>query len=211
MKTTLETILLSFFLYGLLPFCNALPLSTNNRWIVDVKTGQRVKLACVNWPSHLEPMLTEGLDHKPLKHLASLLAKQHFTCVRLTWSTFMFTRPDYGNKTVAQTFDSLNLLQAKAGIAKNNPFLLKMTHVQAYQAVVDELGRHGLMVVADNHISKPTWCCSNQDGNGFFGDLYFDPDEWLQGLRTVATLFKGKPQVKFYFVFSTLLIRSVIV
>lgn len=29
------------------------------------------------------------------------------------------------------------------------------------------------------------------DDNGFFGDAYFDPDEWLKGLVGVASMYKG--------------------
>lgn len=51
------------------------------------------------------------------------------------------------------------------------------------------LGNNNVMVILDNHISKPGWCCSNFDGNGFFGDQYFNPDLWVQGLTKVATTF----------------------
>lgn len=51
------------------------------------------------------------------------------------------------------------------------------------------------MVILDNHISKPGWCCSNSDGNGFFGDKYFDPDVWIQGLTKMATMFNGTSNV----------------
>lgn len=44
-------------------------------------------------------------------------------------------------------------------------------------------------------MTKPGWCCSNFDGNGFFGDQYFDPDLWIKGLTRIATLFKGVPNV----------------
>ncbi|KAF8412987.1 hypothetical protein HHK36_000959 [Tetracentron sinense] len=47
------------------------------------------------------------------------------------------------------------------------------------------------MVILDNHISKPGWCCSNFDGNGFYGDRYFAPDLWLKGLTRMATMFNG--------------------
>lgn len=58
-----------------------------------------------------------------------------------------------------------------------------------------ELGAHGVMVTLDNHVSQPKWCC-NYDGNGFFGDSQFRHEEWLQGLVTVAKLFKWKIQVQ---------------
>ncbi|KAG6579537.1 hypothetical protein SDJN03_23985, partial [Cucurbita argyrosperma subsp. sororia] len=81
-----------------------------------------------------------------------------------------------------------------AGIARNNPSILNLTLVEAYEAVVDSLGVHGIMVVSDNHISQPRWCWSVDDGNGFFGDRYFDPQEWLQGIRLAAQTLKSKSQ-----------------
>lgn len=61
--------------------------------------------------------------------------------------------------------------------------------------MVTQIGESKIMVILDNHISKPGWCCSNNDGNGFFGDTYFDPEEWKKGLRAVATLFSEAPYV----------------
>lgn len=57
------------------------------------------------------------------------------------------------------------------------------------------LADNNVMVILDNHISKPGWCCSSFDGNGFFGDQYFDPYLWVQGLTRMATLFKGVANV----------------
>lgn len=57
--------------------------------------------------------------------------------------------------------------------------------------MVSSLGDNDVMVILDNHISKPGWCCSYNDGNGFFGDQYFDPDLWIDGLARMATLFNG--------------------
>ncbi|KAI3407268.1 Mannan endo-1 [Psidium guajava] len=172
-----------------------LPLSTNGRWIVDATTGRRTKLACVNWAAHLEPMLAEGLDKKPLSNIVAEIRRLRFNCVRLTWATYMFTRPSHGERPVGETLDALGLARAKEGMAGNNPLVLSMTHVEAYTAVVDELGKQGVMVVLDNHVSKPKWCCPYDDGNGFFGDEYFDPQEWLRGHVAVAEHFNGKGQV----------------
>ncbi|GLT86552.1 hypothetical protein SLE2022_046860 [Rubroshorea leprosula] len=67
---------------------NSLPLSTNSRWIVDDQTGQRVKLACANWVSHLEPIvaegLAEGLSKQPLDVISKKILSMGFNCVRLT-------------------------------------------------------------------------------------------------------------------------------
>ncbi|XP_043699089.1 glycosyl hydrolase 5 family protein-like [Telopea speciosissima] len=51
------------------------------------------------------------------------------------------------------------------------------------------------MVILDNHITKPGWCCSREDGNGFFNDQFFDPDMWIKGLTRMATLFNKIPTV----------------
>ena len=63
------------------------------------------------------------------------------------------------------------------------------------QAVVNALGEKNVMVILDNHISTPGWCCSNDDGNGFFGDRDFDPNVWVDGLGSMATTFADVPNV----------------
>lgn len=63
------------------------------------------------------------------------------------------------------------------------------------QEVVASLDRNNVMMILDNQISKPGWCCSDFDGNGFFGDQYFDPDVWLKGLTIVATMFNNSTNV----------------
>ncbi|KAL0541975.1 hypothetical protein IC582_022058 [Cucumis melo] len=171
----------------------SLPLSTNGRWIIDATTGQRVKLMCVNWAGHMQGMLVEGLHRRPLDDIAALVAKLRFNCVRLTYSIHMFTR--HANLTVKQSFENFDMKDAMAGIAQNNPSILNLTLVEAYGAVVDSLVAHGIMVVSDNHISQPRWCCDNNDGNGFFGDRYFDPQEWFQGISLAAQSLKSKAQV----------------
>ena len=193
MRTFLTILLLALvFVFSPLS-ANSLPLSTRGRWIIDSQTGRRVKLVCMNWPSHTQSMLIEGLNHRPLKDLADEAIKLRFNCVRLTYATHMFTR--YANRTIEENFDLLDLKQAKAGLAQYNPFVLNKTIAEAYEAVVDVLGASGLMVIADNHISQPRWCCSLDDGNGFFGNNNFDPQEWLQGLSLVAQRFRNKSTV----------------
>lgn len=61
--------------------------------------------------------------------------------------------------------------------------------------MVSNLGDNNVMVILDNHITKPGWCCGNSDGNGFFGDQYFDPELWIKGLTRMATLFNGVTNV----------------
>jgi len=61
--------------------------------------------------------------------------------------------------------------------------------------VVSSLASKGIMVILDNQMTTPGWCCSRTDGNGFFGDVYFDPDEWLKGLSAMATMFNNTKYV----------------
>ncbi|KAJ4970316.1 hypothetical protein NE237_003415 [Protea cynaroides] len=172
----------------------ARPLYTDSRWIVD-ESGQRVKLACVNWASHLEAMVAEGLSKQPLDVISKRIISMGFNCVRLTWPLFMITDDSLASLTVQQSFERLGLLDSVAGIELNNPSLLDLSIIQAYKVVVSNLADNSVMVILDNHLSKPGWCCSYSDDNGFFGDRYFDPDLWLKGLTTIASMFNGTNKV----------------
>ncbi|KAK4376950.1 hypothetical protein RND71_003246 [Anisodus tanguticus] len=170
------------------------PLYTNSRWIVN-STGQRVKLACVNWVSHMDVMLAEGLNHQPVDAISKSIINMGFNCVRLTWPLFLFTNDSLGSITVRQSFKNLGLFSSIVDLQANNPSIVDLSVLDAYKAVVASLAKNNVMIILDNHISKPGWCCSRFDGNGFFGDPYFDPDLWIQGLTKVATTFKGTTNV----------------
>ncbi|GMJ07501.1 hypothetical protein like AT1G13130 [Hibiscus trionum] len=188
---TTSSILLLFLFSSVV---TSLPLSTNSRWIVDDR-GRRVKLACVNWASHMEPVLAEGLSKQPMDTIAKRIVSMGFNCVRFTWPLYLITNDSLASLTVRQSFQQLGLLESIAGIQANNPSIIDVSLIKAYQAVVSSLGENNVMVILDNHISKPGWCCSNLDDNGFFGDKYFDPDLWITGLTRMATLFNGVTNV----------------
>ncbi|KAL6188116.1 hypothetical protein ACLB2K_039510 [Fragaria x ananassa] len=190
--TTLLTLLLS--LTSLLTATAALPLSTSSRWIVD-ENGQRVKLACVNWVAHLDPVVAEGLSKQPLDSISKRITSLGFNCVRLTWPLYLATNDSLAAVTVRQSFQSLGLQESIAGVQSNNPSLIDLPLLKAFQEVVTNLGNNNVMVILDNHVSKPGWCCSNNDDNGFFGDKYFNPDLWIKGLTQMAILFKGVSNV----------------
>ncbi|WMV43964.1 hypothetical protein MTR67_037349 [Solanum verrucosum] len=189
--TKLATIFI--FLCTFATFSHCLPLSTSSRWIIDDENGQRVKLACVNWAAHLQTMLPEGLDQQPINNIVKQISLMGFNCVRLTWATYMFTRNSI--LTVAQSFANNGLHDAQLGIAQKNPQILGLTVFEAQRAVIEEMGRHGIMSVLDNHLSRPMWCCGNHDGNGFWGDEDFQLKEWLEGLDIVAKKYKDLPMV----------------
>jgi hypothetical protein len=112
---------------------SGLPLSTSSRWIVD-EGGRRVKLACVNWPSHLKPVLAEGLGKRPVDAIVGDVAAMGFNCVRLTWPTFLVTSASYSSVTVAESLRRLNLTESLAGVGANNPGVLDLTLTDAFKA-----------------------------------------------------------------------------
>ncbi|XP_074309904.1 glycosyl hydrolase 5 family protein-like [Silene latifolia] len=173
---------------------HALPLSTQSRWIVD-EEGERVKLACVNWASHLDLVVAEGLSKQPIDAIANKILEMGFNCVRLTWPIYLVTNDSLSSLTVRESFLNYGLTDYISGIQDNNPSFLDLSLITAFQAVVTSLSDNNVMVILDNHITKPGWCCSRADGNGFFGDTYFDPNLWIQGLTKMATLFKDNPNV----------------
>nr|POE88507.1 monocopper oxidase-like protein sku5 [Quercus suber] len=110
-----------------------LPLYANSRWIVDEVGGQRVKLACVNWVSHLEPMVTEGLSKQPMDAISKKIASMGFNRVRLTWPLFLVTNDSLASLTVSQSCQSLGLSESIARIQANNPSIIDLPLIKAYQ------------------------------------------------------------------------------
>ncbi|KAJ0972801.1 hypothetical protein J5N97_020760 [Dioscorea zingiberensis] len=143
----------------------------------------------------MEVMVAEGLSKQPLDYISNIIRTSGFNCVRLTWAIQMITNTTYSNITVRESFILNGLNDTAAALAFLNPGIIDLPLLQAFQAVIESLGRNGIMVVVDNHVSKPGWCCSNNDGNGFFGDLHFNPDEWLNALATMASQFRGMSNV----------------
>lgn len=170
------------------------PLFTKSSWIVD-SSGARVQLACVSWAGHMEAGIPEGLSKNTVDAIAKLFKSSGFNCVRLTSSTWVWTEKSFGDMTVAENFQRLDLTSAIAGIRMFNPQLLHKNLRTVHTKVVATLAANDIMVILDNHVSKPKWCCSEGDGNGFWGDEFFDVDEWLQGLVTVATIFRANTHV----------------
>ena len=109
-----------------------LPLHTNSRWIVN-QDGNRVKLACVNWVSHLEPVVAEGLSKRPVDEISKGIKSMGFNCVRLTWPILLVTNDSLASLTVRQSFQSLGLLESIAGFQANNPSFIDLPLIQAYQ------------------------------------------------------------------------------
>ncbi|CAH8360981.1 unnamed protein product [Eruca vesicaria subsp. sativa] len=173
----------------------AYPLSTNSRWIINEK-GQRTKLACANWPAHLQPVVAEGLSKQPVDAVAEKIIAMGFNCVRLTWPLDLATNETLAtNVTVRDSLRSLGLNTDISGFQTKNPSMIDLPLIEAYKRVVTTLGKYNVMVILDNHLTKPGWCCGYDDGNGFFGDTFFDPATWIAGLTKIATTFKNVSNV----------------
>ena len=71
-------------------------------------------------------------------------------------------------------------------LAHNPTFSKDMTRLDVWDAVALELAKQGVLLHLDNHVSKAFWCCGENDGNGWFGESYFDVEKWIRGLAFMA-------------------------
>lgn len=108
------------------------PLGTSSRWIVN-QDGERVKLACLNWVSHLDAVVAEGLSKKPVDVISNGIKSMGFNCVRLTWPILLLTNDTLSSLTVRQSFQNLGLLQSVAAFQSNNPSIIDVSLIQAFQ------------------------------------------------------------------------------
>lgn len=167
------------------------PFSTKDNSIIDAK-GEIVRMKCVNWPGSMETLMPEGLQHNSIENIVLLIKQMNLTCVRLTYSIDVTLS---SNITVYQSLSRLQLTSAIQGFIENNPQLINTTVTNVFESVLDTLGKSNLLVLFDNCNSKASWCCSNTDGNGFWGDQYFDVEQWIYGLRYMAQKTINRPYV----------------
>ncbi|KAI0202252.1 glycoside hydrolase family 5 protein [Astrocystis sublimbata] len=185
------------------------PLKTSSRWILDAD-GNRVKLRCINWAGHLETNTPEGLNKQPVSYIADFIAKQGFNCVRLTYSIDHALNPDtpisqaFTNAASAASVDVNTMNSMYTQVAEKNAFAVNGTNRDAYAAVIAALWDKGVMTILDNHNSKATWCCDLTDGNGWWdkgagynkaNSRYFNTDNWLRGLESMASWAQSQPGV----------------
>ena len=136
-----------------------LPLHTSGRWILDAG-GHRVKLAGVNWygAEQLDGV-PAGLQCQSADAIAAQIAAGGFNVVRLPWATDAWVGGARPVPPVAVAGDpSLRGKDARA----------------VFDAVIAALGRQGVMVILDNHVGRPDWCCATNDGNALWWTSY-DP------------------------------------
>ncbi|OLN81540.1 Endoglucanase 1 [Colletotrichum chlorophyti] len=203
--------LLAFLALPILAEKPQLPLSSTGRWITD-PPGRRVKLRCINWAGHMEVNLPEGLHKRPIESIADWIRLEGFNCVRLTFSTDHALRP---HTTVRDSFlyaaraasvPEADLLALHDQALRQNPFLADPSTTQrdVFARVVDVLWQRDVLTVLDNHVSRASWCCNLDDGNGWWSDApvywaansrYFDTGDWLAGLRGMSLWARALPGV----------------
>jgi hypothetical protein len=169
-----------------------LPLSTKGRDIIDAN-GDVFYFASTNWPGHQEVMVPEGLQHASVKDIVSWFPKFGLNSVRLTFAIEMID--DYLDNSPNQTLEKsfLNSLGETNGtivldqiLDKNPEFTRNTTRFEVWDAVAKELSSQGVIIHLDNHVSKAFWCCGDNDGNGWFGEKFFDVENWKRGLAFMA-------------------------
>ncbi|KAI1378184.1 glycoside hydrolase family 5 protein [Hypoxylon crocopeplum] len=186
-----------------------LPLSTSSRWILDAD-GQRVKLRCINWAGHQETNMPEGLNKQSIDYIADFIAQQGFNCVRLTYSIDHALNPDvlvsdsFTAAAGAANVSATDMNGMYTQVTEKNPFVSGATVRSVFESVIAALWKRGVMTILDNHVSKASWCCNIDDGNGWwdqgfgYNDMnsrYFKTGEWLDGLQAIASWSVSQPGV----------------
>ena len=110
----------------------------NGKMAIVDSDNNRVKLACVNWYGfHIEEMVVNGLDRRPLGEIADDIKAMGFNCVRLV----------YAIETVySNTFVPMWRIS-------ENPELFGLKPIEIYDVVVEALTSRGVMVILNNHVS----------------------------------------------------------
>ncbi|KAI0114816.1 glycoside hydrolase family 5 protein [Daldinia grandis] len=206
---SLLTVLGATVLPAALTSAQKLPLSTSSRWILDAD-GQRVKLRCVNWAGHQEANLPEGLNKQSIDYIADFIHQQGFNCVRLTYSIDHALNPDvlvsdsFVNAASAANVSATDMNGIYSQVAEKNPFVNGATTRAVFEAVIAALWKRGVMTILDNHVSKASWCCNIDDGNGWWDEgfgyndwnsRFFKTQDWLNGLQAIATWSVSQPGV----------------
>lgn len=169
-----------------------LPFSTAGRDIID-STGNVFFMTGVNWPAHQEAMIPEGLQYSSIKDIVAWVPRLGLNTIRLTYATRMIDDIYANDPNQSLELSLINSLGQENGtkiltdILRNNPqFTKDTTRLQIFDAAAREMAAQGVLLHLDNHMSEATWCCSLNDGNGWFGEEMFDVDKWIRGWSWIA-------------------------
>ncbi|OAK96422.1 glycoside hydrolase [Phaeosphaeriaceae sp. SRC1lsM3a] len=169
-----------------------LPLSTKGRDILSAN-GDVFHYKSTNWPGHQEIMIPEGLQHSSVQDIVAWFPKTGLNSVRLTFAIEMIDDHFAGSPNQTLEKSVINALGQSNGtkvlnqiLTKNPQFNKNTTRLEVWDAVGKELSKQGVIIHLDNHVSKAFWCCADDDGNGWFGEKYFNVENWKRGLAFMA-------------------------
>jgi len=156
-----------------------LPLHTNGRYVVG-RTGERVKLACVNWyGAHSQTFAPGGLEVRKMSGIVDTIVKLGFNCVRFPYST-------EGQLYNPQVMDQF--------IAAN-PEMKGMHFQDIFDAAVKEMTSRGLMVIPNNQLHKAGWCCHFTQDEGLWYVPGYSEEVWIESLVNMTKRYKDNPLV----------------
>ncbi|KAF2834649.1 glycoside hydrolase family 5 protein [Patellaria atrata CBS 101060] len=177
------------------------PFNTSGRWVLDSR-GANFTYIGVNWPGAGEVMIPEGLQYQSVSSIVSKIKSLNMNSIRLTFAIEMLddiidrggdvTLQNAFNKALGNTNGPKVLQQV---ISKNPSFTASTTRLQVFDAIAAECAKQSIYVHLDNHMSKGAWCCNTGDGNSWFGDTYFNTNNWKRGLQYIADHGKAWPNL----------------
>lgn len=157
----------------------AFPLHTSGRMIVDSNSA-RVSINAFNWyGAEGLDYVVAGLQAQPLSSIVSTIKGMGFNAVRLPWSNQMVE----SNPAVANY-----ALTANSSLEGENALTI-------FDQVIDALSSAGIMVILDNHVSTPGWCCSSTDGNVLWYNSSYPESSWIADWQMLAQRYSGNPWV----------------
>ena len=72
-------------------------------------------------------------------------------------------------------------------VAKNPSWSPDTGRFEIWSDIARTAADRGIFIHPDVHVGKAKWCCSHTDGNSWFDDVNFKTNDWLRGLRYVAS------------------------
>ncbi|KAK3348762.1 glycoside hydrolase superfamily [Lasiosphaeria hispida] len=169
------------------------PHISSGRYVRDA-TGTNITYAGTNWPGAADVMIPEGLQYQSIATIVGKVKSLGMNTIRLTYAIQMIDEI-YSNggkditlqKAFAQALGQANGTKVlNQVLAKNPGFTASTTRLEVFDAVATECAKQEIYILLDNHISKGMWCCSENDGNSWWGDTYFNTANWTRGLAYMA-------------------------
>lgn len=165
---------------------------TEGTHIIDPH-GSPFNYVGINWPGEGETMIPEGLQYSSVADIVAKIKSLNYNSVRMGWAVEMIDDilDNGGDVSIKDTMTKVLGPDLAPDIVdqilQHNPeFTEATTRLEVWDAVAAELAKNKLHLIVNNHISKAVWCCSPDDGNGWFGDTYFDVAKWKRALVWMA-------------------------